>query len=355
MSEREHLSAEVEKGERLEKSDFRIGLISDTQNLDQPETVVDKLQGERLDMVFHTGDIAVGSRMDEVVGRAKRIFNIKRGLVQGHLSTEDEKEYGKITAMSEFEQFVKSGDPDFRAYRRCVMLRDPSIAEEDQKTERDRIQKIVSALAQLGVPASHLMGNVDIADKPREGTIDETETKAGVQTLKEPSFIDLGEEAGIIVWPYQNINPQDRDADQILRNKAQELAEKAKGKKQILIIGHEHILKGSKDYAQNSQSTFDRDVRIPRSQPASSRRYLQYLFEHLPADAKIAYTFGHLHDPREVMLAGMPYLREEGGKIHFKVGMPGTENERDIEFIYLPQGKAGIVEISKEGFEFTEK
>lgn len=342
---------EIKERER----EVRIGLISDTQNLENPEDIIKKLGDEKFDLIVHLGDTAIGPMTDKLAQEGKRILGIKKGLIQGTLTQKEEDDYQKIASSPDFKRFIERGDPEMRAYRRVKMLLNPDLQEKDSQIEKERIERLLNALNKLGVPIIHVMGNVDVADKERQSFIQEKEKQLGIEGYTEPNFIDLGETA-LIVWPYQNIDPKRKDEiDSALKRRAEELAQRAVGKKQVIVIAHEHLLKGPLNYGEKAQEAGFKKVRLPRLQPHSSYSHLVHLLSELPAETKISYIHGHLHDPKETLKAGMPYLQEESGKFKFAAGMPGTEKHKEINIIYLPHGETATLEINSEGIKVKEK
>jgi len=342
---------EIREGQK----EVRIGLISDTQNLENPEDIVRKLGTEKFDLIIHLGDAAVGPMTNGLVQEGKRIFGIKEGLIKGELTETEEADYQQVSSSADFKRFTEQGDHKPRAYMKAKMILDPDLKKRDTQIERERTEKLLIALNKLGIPIKHLMGNIEMADPERLSFIQEKESQLGIEGYTEPDFIDLGETA-LIVWPYQNIDPKRKDEiNNTLEKKAEELAQKAAGKKQVIVIAHEHLLKGPLNYGERAQEACFKKVRLPRLQPQNSYSHLVHLLSELPAETKISYVHGHLHDPKETLKAGMPYLQEEDGKFKYGVGIPHTERYKEINIIYLPHGETAALEINSEGVKIKEK
>lgn len=351
--DREQDNLGPERDELLKKSEYTIGLISDTQDLDNPEKIISKftqLKGIKPDMIIHTGDVYTGRLKTELVKTMKQILSIREGLTPGELTQDQESEYQEITNSDSYKRDMDKGLPRLRAYLNCLLVKKPEIQKQDGETERENITKILQSLKKLGVPIKHIMGNADISEEARKEVILDQENQLGIENFSEPQLLDLGEIA-LIIWPFQNFNPNtQKDISEKLLAKTQELAGKTKNKKQIVIFGHEHIFKGPVAYMKKASEVSQQTPRLPRLQSSPSRNHILYLMKQISPQIPITYIFGHLHDPKEIVEAGMPYIKGDQGKYRFR--LPGSF--RKINMIYLPQGEIGLLKINSQGVEFEE-
>lgn len=363
----------VEQTKEKEKIAVRIGVISDTQDIKNPEKVIEKLkmaeQEKPFDFVIHLGDLAPSGKLSEYVKEYKILSAKLREQEQTGEFTDEIMEFKKLIESEDYKKFKKEAeqaDFDSVAIYPSYIIEKAGQAKKIFKNIEENNERTIKALKSLKSPVIHQMGNADKGTLQKVEILKKLFDKYELTSYSEPQLMDFGETA-MISWP--SVGTKDPKIRALLTEKIREFVPKLTNKKQVIILGHEQPFKGPAlpgIYRKRIEKAGHETVRYPAAQFKNIAKYALKIFKQLPPETKMTYLCGHLHDPTEIIEAGIPYLKRKSGqeKIEMRLfgfGEERSENYKDFkgrktfDIIYLPQGTTGILEVTKNGEITFEK
>lgn len=241
---------------------------------------------------------------------------------------------------------------------------------EHLQSLKEGYKDLFKRLKDIGIDFKMIGGNVDISEKAEVEAINEVLEELDLTShfLFEPTIEEIEpKEVAIVYWPYQH--PRVFQDQEKWRQKIEELREKIGEYNLVLVIGHEHILKGYKEeiYKKKVLEKLGKSaqMRTPRSEGTPSYKYIWHMLSGLNERARAVYIFGHLHVGEEELTAGLDYLsKEEAGAMPFSVKIappdrPVKKGEKwktvPVDFLYLPEAGIKRLQLKKEGAKWGIK
>jgi hypothetical protein len=271
-------------------------LVSDTHESADPLALIDRLQKLRCDVHVHLGDVG-GARAFML---AVREFKRSLGSVEG-LSEQQREEFAKL---------VGQGISPMRAYGDAMLGADAALREKRRLETQESYDGVIRALGALA-NAYCLAGNVDKA-LFKAGVVGRSGPARNVTLVTRPSWVDFGDRA-VVLWPSLRLDEPNRKEE--FADLVSDFARRGTDKRQVVVLGHEQLFKGPppRVYKERVILWGLDAVTVPWFEPTPSWRHLISFFRQLPGDTEVAYVFGHVHDAQEVIVAGVPALRDGDG------------------------------------------
>lgn len=333
---------QVERGGRGERP-LKIGLLSDTHESANPQSLIDRLRGLGCDLHVHLGDVG-GARG---VMQAVRDFKRSLGSLEG-LTDKQRQDYARLTA---------EGASPMRAYGEAVLGADPEVREQRRRETQESYAEVLRALNDLA-NVHCLAGNVDKV-LFKAGVLTSPDVVHSVTLVTRPVCLEFGHRA-VVLWP--SMRGRDPEQDRLLRELVADFVGRAEGKRQVVVLGHEQLFKGPVPRVYKSRVE-DRGldaVTVPWFEPSPSWRYLVSFFRQLPPDVEAGYVFGHVHDAQEVIEAGIPHLGRGPGMRYRLYGLGhtvlpadrGMSLRRVLPMYYVPTDRVATLSLGPEGLEW---
>lgn len=274
------------------KTDTRIGIVADTHEASDPQTLVERLEEQHCDFYVHLGDIG-GSKLTN-----KLVHEYKQTLGNlDHLSPADRER---------FEQLRSQGLTPIWSYIEMRMGGDSELRRQRLIETGDSYALVIGAMSRLH-PVYLLSGNVDRALANADNVRPSFE-RYGIPLVTEPMLVDLGDQAAAL-WPSMKVLTEEfaQHLEEVVNGFVGEL----QSKKRVVVLAHEQLFKGPppKKYIENVERAGYKALTVPYFEPNPTWRQLLRLFRSLPTSVDLVFVHGHVHDPCQVIQAGAPYLR----------------------------------------------
>lgn len=261
-----------------------------------------------------------------------------------------------------FDEIVAKRGWRAGAYR-VARLSNPELRQKAEEETRKINKNIAKQMGDLPNPLV-FAGNAE-TNSPYGG-YESSYEEAEIPFYFEPKLIDLGERA-IIIWPSvpdpKSLNEAEKQTwDSKIQEIVRKFVQQLEGKKELMIVAHEQLFMGSKNYKENLADEGKKAYGNPSQGVNPSRPYIHRLISSLPAETKIGFVFGHLHSDEETIKQGtsLTFLESESGgmgkRLSWNPSVDGTSRQtREIDMFYVPQGQVGILTMGQEGFRFEKK
>lgn len=322
---------------------LKIGLLSDTHESGNPRLLVERLRGLGCDLHVHLGDVGGAKGVMQAV----RDFKRSLGSLEG-LTDKQRQEYARLTAQ---------GASPMRAYGEAVLGADPEVQERRRLETQESYADVLSALSDLA-NVYWLAGNVDKV-LSKAGVLTAPDVGYSVALVKRPTWLEFGQRA-IVLWP--SMRGRDAEQDRQLRELVAEFVGRARGKRLVVVLGHEQLFKGPVPRVYKSRVE-DRGldaVTVPWFEPSPSWRYLVSFFRQLSPEVEVGYVFGHVHDAQEVIEAGIPHLR---GGVSWRYRLYGLGHKvlradrgrglrRSVPMYYVPAERVAALSLRSDGVKW---
>lgn len=319
---------------------LKVGLVSDTHESEDPQTLINLLLSLRCDLHVHLGDVG-GARG---VMQAVREFKRTQGSVEG-LDEQTRQSYFRL---------IEQGISPMRAYGEAILGGSPTEREQRRIETRENYTSVIRMLAGLD-NAYCLTGNVDRA-LLRAGVLTDSGGGLDCRLVAWPEWLDFGETA-IVLWPSMRVG--NAEEGQRLRELVADFASRGQGKRQVVVFGHEQLFKGPQPgvYKSRVKARGLDSVNIPWFEPNPSWHYLVSLFRQLPTKVEVGHVFGHVHDPQDVVQAGIPYLKS-ASIMHYRLyglgqrvceGDRGQGLRRTLPVFYVPSNRVATLSLGLDG------
>lgn len=315
---------------------LRIGLISDTHEVDEPIRLAEELTRLDCDFYVHLGDVGGCHEITRAVRQYKQYPESVTDLPDEQYRT--------------FQANLERGLPALRAYLDAVIGQTPAHRLARLSETRGNYEGIVRRLAELS-DVLCISGNTDRLLMSRAEQLMAPFLETGLEFLRWPAYRDLAGRL-LVFWPSLG---RDQVADPSLTEFIDEVLVVARRYDTIAILAHEQLFKGPapETYRRNALQRGYRPLTVPHHEPNLSWRHLIRLLQGLPRTAQIVYLHGHVHDANEVLGAGAPYLRRlPDGALSYRV--PGGDKHpgRRIPSYSVPIGHLAHLTLGDGAAEF---
>ena len=320
----------------MAETTLRIGLIADTHEADEPVRLADELAALECDLYVHLGDVG-GSR--EITAAVRQFKQYPESAAD--LPSDRDRVY---------QANLDRGMPALRAYLDAVLARTPAARQARLAETRGNYDAIVRRLA--GLPnAVCLSGNTDRLLMACNAQLQAPFALTGLPFVTWPTWREV---AGclIIFWPSLG---RDQVAAPELGQLVEELLRVAAGYRTVSVLAHEQLFKGPapETFRRNALARGYRPLTVPNYEPNLSWAHLTRLLRGLPADTRIYYVHGHVHDGNEVLGAGAPYLRAlPGGGLSYRIPGHGKSAGRRVPSYSVPIDHLAVLTVAPDDAKF---
>ncbi len=322
---------------------YRIGIVSDTHDAQDPVGLIRKLGRQDCDYYVHLGDIG-GSRL---VAKLVREYKQSLGSLD-NLSPEDRRH---------FHDLRKQGLTPVWAYIETKLGSDLQARSQRLKETRQSWDVVLAEMSKLPDPL-FVSGNID-SSLIKTNVVAPEFHRHGLFLIVQPHFLEL--DSGLaILWP--SMKGTEAELVKQLDQTVEQLVELSQNRSRVVILAHEPLFKGPRPhrYMANVEASGLTASTVPYFEPNPSWKLLLRLLRAVPAEVELAFVYGHVHDPHHVIQAGAPYLRgslAEGLEYRlFGLGSPAAQyrakGRRALRMFCVPSSRVAVLTVGQDSLQF---